>query len=280
MRGTILSRSLMGKQPGARGLAANRILVEISIGLSWGFMSKQRYLSLTGFSVWVVLAGAGLVRNSAGVSTQSKDNCIECHSRQKDKVGQIVAIYKSSTHSSAGVGCDGCHGGDSSHAEKSKAHAGHFIARADTTATLEMCGACHRQPLEFFKASRHVAARPNAARLDCVECHGVHAIGAASESFRWPQFCTGCHGLEYLPQLSRSFQEMLTLADDLREGIHRLEVRGQALPEFVTRRKELRRMISELVHQTDAKGGVERIPRILESGGSLKQQIALEERRK
>jgi hypothetical protein len=243
-------------------------------------MSKQRYLSLIVFSLWLVLAGAGLVRNSVGVSAQSKDNCIECHNRQKDKAGQIVAIYQSSTHSRASVGCDGCHGGDSSQAEKSKAHAGHFIARPDTIATLEMCGACHRQPLEFFKASRHVAARPNAARLDCVECHGVHAIGAASESLRWPQFCTGCHGLEYLPQLPRSFQEMLTLADDLREGIHRLEVKGRAQPEFVARRKEIRHLISELVHQTDAKGGAERIPRILELGATLRQQIALEESRK
>jgi len=142
-----------------------------------------------------------------------------------------------------------------------------------------MCGRCHRQPLEFFKSSRHVAARPNAPRLDCAECHGVHAIGAASETQHWPQFCAGCHGLEYLPRLSRSFQEMLTLADDLREGIHRLEGKGRAQPEFVARRKEIRHMISELVHQTDVKSGVERIPRILELGTTLKLQIAAEEKR-
>jgi len=144
-----------------------------------------------------------------------------------------------------------------------------------------MCGACHTQPLEFFKNSRHVAVRPNAARLDCVECHGVHAIGAASDSLKWPQFCAGCHGLEYLPQLPRPFQEMLTLADDLREGIHRLEANGRApAKELIDRHKEIRHMISELVHQTDAKGGVERISRILELGATLKQQIATEVRRK
>jgi len=37
-------------------------------------------------------------------------------------------------------------------------------------------------------------------------------------------------------------------------------------------------MISELVHQTDAKGGADRIPRILELGATLKQQIALVEK--
>ena len=242
--------------------------------------SKQRYLSLIVFWFWLGLAGASLLRGAAPVAAQSKDGCVDCHSRQNDKAGQVVSIYQTSTHSRVNVGCDGCHGGDSSQSEKSKAHAGHFIARPDTAATLEMCGACHRQPLEFFKNSRHVAARPNAARLDCVECHGVHSIGAASESFRWPQFCAGCHGLEYLPQLPHPFQEMLSLADDLREGIHRIEVNGRRpAKELIERRKEIRHMISELVHQTDVKGGGERIPRILEFGATLKQQIASEQNR-
>jgi hypothetical protein len=242
--------------------------------------SPQRYLSLMVFWLWLGLAGAAFFRGAAPVAAQNKDNCIDCHSRLQGKSGQVVSIYQTSTHSRASVGCDGCHGGDSSQLEKSKAHAGHFIARPDTAATLEMCGTCHRQPLEFFKNSRHVAARPNAARLDCVECHGVHGIGAASESFRWPQFCAGCHGLEYLPQLPRPFQEMLTLADDLREGVHRLEMKGRAPgKELIERRKKIRHMISELVHQTDAKGDVERVPRILELGATLQRRIASEEKR-
>ena len=232
------------------------------------------------FWLWLGLAGAAFFRAAAPVAAQNKDNCVDCHSRQKDKAGQVVSIYQTSTHSRVNVGCDGCHGGDSSQSEKNKAHAGDFIARPDTNATLEMCGKCHRQPLEYFRSSRHVAARPNAARLDCVECHGVHGIGAASESFRWPQFCAGCHGLEYLPQLPRPFQEMLSLADDLREGIHRLDVKGRApTKELTERRKEIRHMISELVHKTDAKGGGERIPRILELGAALKQQIVSEQKR-
>ncbi len=242
-------------------------------------ISKQRYLSLMILWVWVGLAGTALSRGTALITAQSKDNCVDCHSRLTDKAGQIVSIYQTSTHSRASIGCDGCHGGDSSQSEKTRAHAGHFIAKPDTSATLEMCGQCHRQPLEFFKGSRHVAARPNAPRLDCAECHGVHAIGAASETFRWPQFCAGCHGLEYLPQLPRPFQEMLTLADDLREGLHRLEEKRREQPELVARRKEIRHMISELVHRTDAERGGERIPHILELGDTLKKQIALEEKK-
>jgi hypothetical protein len=224
------------------------------------------------------LAGGTLFDISAPVTAQNEGSCIACHRQQKDNAGQVVPIHQTSTHGRVGVSCDGCHGGDPSRSEKTKAHADHFIARPDTNATLEMCGRCHRQPLEFFKGSRHVAPGPNAARLDCVECHGVHAIGAASESFRWPQFCAGCHGLEYLPQLPRPFQEMLTLADDLREGLHRVEAKGRAPDDLIRRRKEIRHMISELVHKTDSKGAVDRIPGILELGASLKQQIATADR--
>ena len=240
----------------------------------------QRWMSVLSIAFWAFIAGIGLFDNRSAANAQGASSCIDCHSRQKDKSGQVVTIFQTSVHKNAGVGCDGCHGGDSSQSDKAKAHSGHFIARVDTNATLEMCGQCHRQPLEFFKRSRHVAARPNAPRLDCAECHGVHAIGAPSESFRWPQFCAGCHGLEYLPQLPRPFQEMLVLADDLNDGLHRLEEKGRVpSKELVNARKEIRHSISLIVHQTDMKGGLERIPHIIELGTKLKEQIASEERR-
>jgi hypothetical protein len=236
-------------------------------------ISMKKLLPPIVFILWVLLAGAAVFHGSAPVSAQVDNNCSGCHRNS----GQIVSIFQTSTHGRSGLGCDRCHGGDPSQAEKTKAHAGEFVGKPDTAATLEMCGRCHREPLEFFKSSRHVAVRPNAARLDCVECHGVHAIGAYSESFRWPQFCAGCHGLEYLPALPRPFQEMLSLADDLGDGLHRLAQKSAVKPELIQRRKEIRHMISELVHKTDSKGGVEHIPRILELGASLKQRIALEE---
>lgn len=228
--------------------------------------------------LWLCLAGGAVIGSETPVTAQSDDECIVCHSRQKERAGQVVSIFQTSTHGKMDIGCAGCHGGDASQAEKLQAHADRFIARPDASATLEMCGRCHRQPLEFFKNSRHFAARPNVRRLDCVECHGVHGIGAASESFRWPQFCAGCHGLEYLPPLPRPFQEMLALADDLSDGLHRLEAKGRANTELIQRRKEIRHLISELVHKTDARGEMERIARILELGATFKRRIASEEK--
>jgi hypothetical protein len=235
--------------------------------------SKGSWLRVT-FTTWLLFAGLSILRGSVPVRGQSEDNCSACHRQQRDN--SVVSIFKTSTHGRNGINCARCHGGDPSQTEKTKAHADHFISRPDTAGTLEMCGRCHRQPLEFFKASRHVAARPNAPRLDCVECHGVHAIGAYSESFRWTEFCAGCHGLEYLPALPRSFQEMLALADNLNDWLHRLEQKGEVKPQLMQHRKEIRHMISELVHKTDSKAGAEAIPRILELGASLKQQIQKE----
>jgi len=224
---------------------------------------------------WLSVTGARLFLSGVPVAAHVDDNCISCHSSQKDKTAEVVSIYRSSTHGKLNTGCDGCHGGYSSQTDKAKAHAGHFIARPDANATLEMCGNCHRLPLEFFKTSRHLSAKPNVRRLDCAECHGVHAIGAASESFRWTQFCAGCHGLEYLPPLPRPFQDALSLVDDLNDGLHGLAAKGRpAGAELIRGRKEIRHMISEFVHKTDSKGGLERIPRILELGGTLKQQIS------
>lgn len=252
-------------------LATDKELIDINSAMT---PAIQRALSSFIILTWLSIIMAVLTNGTSRAASQSSDSCVTCHSRD-----DVVAIYRTSAHGKLSIGCDGCHGGDSTQSDKSKAHSVGFVAKPDTAGTLEMCGKCHRQPLEFFKGSRHVAARPNAARLDCVECHGVHGIGAASETFRWPQYCAGCHGLEYLPQLPNTFREMLSLADDLREGLHRLEVKGRAQPELIARRKEIRHMISELVHKTDARAGLDRIPSILESGSALKQQMNTEEKR-
>lgn len=237
-------------------------------------VTTKRSLSLILALLWLCAFLVGFSGSRPQAAPQNADSCIDCH-----KSNRIVALYQTSIHGKVSIGCDGCHGGDSTQSDKGKAHAMNFIAKPDTAGTLEMCGKCHSQPLEFFKSSRHVAARPNAPRLDCAECHGVHAIGAASDSFHWPQYCAGCHGLEYLPQLPRPFQEMLVLADDLREGLHRLELKGRAEPEFIARRKEIRHMISELVHKTDARAGLAQVPGILELGNVLKQRMSSEEKR-
>src|SRR3989442_6954348 len=121
-----------------------------SLGLVTEFGIAMSMIRSIIFFVWSCLCAVALLHLGDSVVAQSPNNCLECHSRQKDEPGAVVAIYKTSTHYRAALGCDDCHGGDSSQPEKGKAHAGRFIAGRDTAATLEMCGRCHREPLEFF----------------------------------------------------------------------------------------------------------------------------------
>ena len=70
------------------------------------------------------------------------------------------------------------------------------------------------------------------------------------------------------------------MVDDLDDGLHRLSEKGRPPGvELIRSRKEIRHMISEFVHKTDSKGGIERIPRILELGATLLQRIRSEEKR-
>jgi hypothetical protein len=191
------------------------------------------------------------------------ENCTSCHQKQSDR---LVSLYQRSIHWRAGVMCDSCHGGDTSAADKQKAHGSDFIARPAGSQALKVCGTCHSQQLTAFKASHHFSEyRP---RLDCTVCHGAHTIGAPGRNFSFAYVCSGCHGLEYLPALPPEFQKMLALADEL----ERLEV----AKEMLERKRRIRRLISEIVHSTDLPGGLEKIPHILQLGNALKQDVARE----
>lgn len=69
------------------------------------------------------------------------------------------------------------------------------------------------------------------------------------------------------------------MVDELNDGLHRLDGKGRANAPLIRSRKDIRHMISELVHQTDSEGSGERIPHILEAGAFLKRQIAAEQNR-
>jgi hypothetical protein len=126
-----------------------------------------------------------------------------------------------------------------------------------------MCGRCHREQLVLFESSRHFSqAGP---RLDCSQCHGAHGVGAPGRAFSFAYFCSGCHGLEYLPALPAEFQKMLELVDRLQQAPVDLA------PEAASGKKELGRQIGRIVHGTDLSGGLQKIPDIVELGRQLER---------
>lgn len=209
-------------------------------------------------------------------STAQENNCSACHRRQND---QVVELFSQSTHAKANVKCSRCHGGEPAASSKEAAHANRFVGKPTPNETLAMCGSCHTSQLAAFKASAHFPERRGAPRMDCAQCHGAHTVGSPSRNFSFALFCTGCHGLEYLPELPREFQKMLAVADDEKDSLASIETSGRkASDEIMKRRREIRRMIGEIVHSTDMKGGLEKIPQILKLGDEFKSIIEREKR--
>ena len=227
-------------------------------------------------SILAMIAVAFSARAFTGAQSlqAGANDCVACHQKQNDK---SVALYAESTHAKSGFKCNRCHGGDPKAADKAAAHATGFVGRPSVNETLAMCGLCHTTQIATFKTSLHFPDRVGAPRMTCVECHGAHMVGSPSRDFSFALYCTDCHGLEYLPALPRDFLKMLTLVDEQKQMMAKLESAGRKpSPELLTRRKDIRRSIGEIVHATDLRGGLERLPQILKLGDEFKAAVERE----
>ncbi|MCI0489502.1 MAG: cytochrome c3 family protein [Blastocatellia bacterium] len=199
------------------------------------------------------------------------DNCAACHRKGS---GQEVALYRNSTHARAAIACNLCHGGDAAAKDKESAHKAEFVGLPTPEQTLDMCGACHLQQLAAFKTGRHFPESRRSPRLDCSQCHGAHLVGSPERNFSFAYYCAGCHGQEYLPRLPEEFQKMLATVDELADAKRTFAEKGRALPEeFVKRRREVRRLIAEIVHPTDLQKGMEKSSDIVRLGDGLKKLL-------
>jgi hypothetical protein len=213
----------------------------------------------------------GKAEDTEQARSSSSDSCTTCHQKQDAK---LVSLYGQSTHAKAGKTCNNCHGGDADAASKEAAHSTGFVGKPDSDQAVRMCGTCHRSEAAQYRASRHFPVQKGVSRVDCVQCHGAHTVGAPGRGYSVAYFCSGCHGLEYLPGLQQQFQDMLKQSDDLRLSMQDLVDAGRAPSDEITkRRKEIQRLTGEIVHKTDLEGGTARIPHILELGGQLKSMI-------
>jgi hypothetical protein len=175
-------------------------------------------------------------------------------------------------HASAGISCSRCHGGNVSAADKEAAHSGRFVGKFTSAQTIATCGSCHSGELAVFKHSKHFPESKGVARLDCVQCHGAHVVGSPSRDFSYAYFCSGCHGLEYLPELNRPFQQMLEAADSQNDVINGIRKSGSTPSDgLISLRKQTRKMIAQIVHGTDYQGGQEKIPEILQLDEQFKK---------
>lgn len=133
--------------------------------------------------------------------------CITCHAENRDAFVQGV-------HSSRGIRCHDCHGGNPRADTLPAAHAGRFIGKPTKVQTVELCASCHADPnrmrpfglpsgeMAEFRSSRHgrllLQGRDNNAP-SCIDCHDAHLIrrpdDARSDVYptNIPATCGRCH---------------------------------------------------------------------------------------
>jgi hypothetical protein len=225
-------------------------------------------LSLTGsFAVGSTAPDPGA---STGSPAQTANSCVSCH----QTLGEEAALYALSVHAGSGISCSRCHGGNPAAADKAGAHSDRFVGKLDAGRQFSTCGSCHAAELNVFKTGKHFPERKGIAKLDCVQCHGTHMIGSPNRNFSYAYFCSGCHGLEYLPELNKPFQQMLMAADAENDSINELRRAGARLPEeALALRKKSRAAVGQIVHGTDHEKGLAGIPEILKQHEQFKLSL-------
>lgn len=110
------------------------------------------------------------------------ETCLACHQEYALPPGQIHARIEPFEVGGRTVGCEGCHGPGSVHAEEMDPGA---IRTFDVGGVGdEGCMSCHRSKgLAAWHASTHAVSG-----VGCSDCHGVHAPKVAQEA------CRSCHG--------------------------------------------------------------------------------------
>ena len=245
-------------------LVRRRVQLIVTLSLVIAFVAAERAAAKASFEKAVGLA-------------QQADNCGACHQKNGD---QTVSLFARSTHARSGITCNRCHGGDPFATEKEAAHGGRFIGKPTSNDTLTMCGSCHRSQFAAFRTSKHFPERRGVARVDCSGCHGAHLVGAQSDNFSFAYYCSGCHGLEYLPELPGDLLKMLAVADESRRIARARDAAGlKPSDEVINRRKDIRRLIGEIVHPTNLQAGHEKVLEIVRLGDELKRAAEQEKQK-
>ncbi|MGE3960026.1 MAG: multiheme c-type cytochrome [Vicinamibacterales bacterium] len=162
---------------------------------------------------FVTVAFVSLILFAASANAQQASRCADCHFAQSVvPAPDHLYDWDRSPHSRNGVGCEKCHGGNSTVFEKTLAHRDILnsgnrkspVHRSNLPAT---CGSCHVGPFVAFQESRHyellkngddhgptcstchdpVAGQllsPKALEKQCAECHGPKEVAPRAERAR------------------------------------------------------------------------------------------------
>ena len=151
-------------------------------------------------TTWLVSASMAGAFTRHGLSAQQPSRCVTCHQTlpEASQAGHGFSAWRGSGHATAGVGCEACHGGDTSATDQTAAH--RTVVRSSARASPLYytripitCGRCHAAQLAYFRSSVHFARLESDGRgPNCVTCHGAMATSVLTPE-QVLGTCSACH---------------------------------------------------------------------------------------
>lgn len=178
--------------------------------------------------------------NADGGSRSGVDYCIECHKDLGDNLGSPVKESEGDIHLQKGLGCVGCHGGDSSQSDAELAMDPRkgFTGRPEPSSVPSFCGKCHSdagfmrrynpaqrvdQEAEYATSGHGAGLRTGNNKVaTCLSCHGSHGIHPVNHPLSrvYPpnvaKTCGKCHADPEYMQSSLPTNQ----ADDYGKSVH------------------------------------------------------------
>jgi predicted CXXCH cytochrome family protein len=166
-----------------------------------------------------------LLLKAPTLDAQTKNSCLDCHSKLDAPLGVDEDQFSSSIHAQKGMNCAICHGGDPSSDDPDQAmsKAAGFKGHIERTQIPELCARCHSDAVYMrgfnpslrtdqfsqYQTSVHgkLLAKGDMHVAVCTDCHTAHDIRPPNDpqSSVYPvnvaQTCANCHAnAEYMKQ--------------------------------------------------------------------------------
>ncbi len=166
-----------------------------------------------------------LLSNAPTLDAQTKNSCLDCHSKMDAPLGVDEEQFLSSIHAQKGMNCTICHGGDPSSDDPDQAmgKAAGFKGHIERKQIPELCAKCHSDATYMrgfnpslrtdqfsqYRTSVHgkLLAKGDMHVAVCTDCHTAHSIRPPNDpqSSVYPvnvaQTCANCHAnADYMKQ--------------------------------------------------------------------------------
>ncbi|MBK8315730.1 MAG: hypothetical protein IPL01_17665 [Acidobacteria bacterium] len=158
--------------------------------------------------VTLVLAQRSANAQQNEPAVYKNNSCVSCHSQLAEpvRVSNKYLEWQFSKHREKGVSCDKCHGGNSTAADKQKAHTG--VQKASVRESRlyafnqpETCNTCHKSIVNSFVQSDHYKKlRAVGLGPTCNTCHAHMATKVLYSASEASDLCAQCHNaINFLP---------------------------------------------------------------------------------